>query len=97
MTRRIPEAELIAPTLMLLYDEPNGEATTSKLIYLLEHYFLPGGEDTEILADRVDSKFSQKVRNLKSHRTLEKSGLAEHIEDGFRITTKEHEFVESLA
>ena len=94
MIRRIPESGLIGPTLLLLYDEPNGEATTSKLIYLLEHYFLPGGEDAEILEGRSDSKFSQKVSAIsKAIRRLEKSGLAEHMEDGFRITVKGRAFV----
>jgi hypothetical protein len=79
MIRRIPEAELIAPTLLLLYDAPNGELTTSKLIYLLEHYFLPGGEDAEILEGRSDSKFSQKVRNLKSHNAYPVGSAANNI------------------
>ena len=32
----------------------------------------PSGEDTKQLKGRSDDKFSQKVRNLKSHRKLEK-------------------------
>ncbi|WP_181881903.1 hypothetical protein [Helicobacter sp. MIT 14-3879] len=31
----------------------------------------PDGEDLAILKDRNDDKFSQKVRNLKSHNTLQ--------------------------
>jgi len=30
----------------------------------------PSGEDLEILHDRNDDKFSQKVRNIKSHDTI---------------------------
>ena len=30
----------------------------------------PSGEDLEILDNRCDDKFSQKVRNIKSHNTL---------------------------
>ncbi len=30
----------------------------------------PSGEDLQILQDRNDDKFSQKVRNIKSHDTL---------------------------
>jgi hypothetical protein len=96
MVRRIAEPELIVPTLMLLYESPNGEMKTTDLISSLMHYFLPGGEDTEILDNRNDTKFSQKVRNLKSHKTLEKADLAEHTADGFRITAKGRLLVESL-
>ena len=32
---------------------------------------IPSGEDLERLSNRSDDKFSQKVRNLKSHKTLE--------------------------
>lgn len=94
--RRIPEAELVLPTLMLLHDAPNGEMTTTELIRQLEYHFLPDGEDAAILADRTDTKFSQKVRNLKSHKTLSKAGLAEEIPNGFRVTEKGRIFVESF-
>ena len=36
------------------------------------------GEDLSILKNRKDDKFSQIVRNLKSHDTLEKSGFAKY-------------------
>ena len=35
----------------------------------------PNGEDKIILINRTDDKFSQKVRNLKSHKTLEKKNM----------------------
>ena len=93
---RIPEAELVLPTLTLLYDAPNGEMTTTELIRQLEYYFLPEGEDAQILADRMDTRFSQKVRNLKSHKTLFRAGLADEIHNGFRITAKGRAFVETF-
>jgi predicted HNH restriction endonuclease len=42
----------------------------------LERLLKPEGQDAEILTGRNDTYFSQKVRNLVSHRTLEKKGLA---------------------
>ena len=96
MNRRISEPELVIPTLELLYDAPNGELSTEEIIRELEEYFLPGEEDAEILRNRSDSKFTQKVRNLKSHKTLERSGYAEHTSRGFRITAKGRELVESF-
>jgi Mrr N-terminal domain len=96
MSKRIAEAELIIPTLELLDAAPNGEMQTTDIIEALEKAFSPKGEDSEILEGRHDTKFSQKVRNLKSHKTLLKAGLAEEIEDGFRITEKGRALVKSL-
>lgn len=56
----------------------------------LEAHFQPEGKDAEILDGRNDSHFSQKVRNLISHRTSSRSmfkmGYAEYVNDGIRIT-----------
>jgi len=43
-------------------------------------------QDLEILANRNDDKFSQKVRNLKSHDTLEQRGLAIFVDGRYYIT-----------
>jgi len=96
MKDRIPESDLIIPTLEILDKSPNGEARTTEIIQKLEERFGPEGEDSEILEGRQDTKFSQKVRNLKSHKTLENAGLAEHIYRGFRITTKGRKLVASF-
>jgi DNA end-binding protein Ku len=45
--------------------------------------------DATILADRNDDKFSQKVRNLKSHETLEKRGIATFKLRLYHITPEE--------
>ena len=83
---RIKERELVIPTLEILSESPNGEATTTDIIAELKNRFNPTGEDAEILEGRNDTKFTQIVRNLKSHKTLVKEGLAEEIHEGFRIT-----------
>ncbi|MDE7266553.1 MAG: hypothetical protein K2N89_03715 [Lachnospiraceae bacterium] len=43
---------------------------TSELIKETRKIMKPDGEDLEILDGRNDDKFSQKVRNLKSHNTI---------------------------
>ena len=60
--------------------------TTSELIGRLTDLLNPTGEDTKILAGRKDTKFSQKVRNLKAHKTLLTRSLAVHEKSGFSIT-----------
>jgi hypothetical protein len=51
----------------------------------------------EVLAGPADSKFSQLVRNLKSHKTTKTRfiypGYAESIPNGFRITERGRDFV----
>jgi hypothetical protein len=93
---RIPEPELVIPTLELLYNAPDGEMDTSDIIIALVRMFEPQGEDNEILDKRSDTKFTQKVRNLKSHKTLLKAGLATHTYRGFKITAAGRRLVESL-
>ena len=96
MPERILEPELVIPTLELLDAAPDGELKTTQIIARLQEMFAPEGEDNEILEGRHDTKFSQKVRNLKSHKTLEKAGLAEAIYRGFRITAAGRRLVKSL-
>ena len=80
---RIPEKELYIPALRYLRDNPEGLKTV-QLIKLLTDELKPTGEDAKILANREDTKFSQKVRNLTSHRALVGRGLAEY-DDATRI------------
>ena len=63
---RIEEKTLILPTLYII--KRDGAVSTTDLIAELTAVFNPTGEDAAILAGRKDTKFSQKVRNLKSHR-----------------------------
>jgi hypothetical protein len=69
------EPDLIIPALEIIAARPNG-ISTSELLRLLRRQLKPSGDDLEILANRSDDKFSQKVRNLNSHGTLEKRRLA---------------------
>lgn len=68
------EPELVVPTLELLAKHPGG-LTTTDIIKGLTDVLKPDGADAEILANRRDSHFSQKVRNLVSHRTMQRGDL----------------------
>ena len=98
--RRITETDLILPALRLAAARTNGEITTSTLIDELVTLFNPTGRDAEILADRNDTYFSQKVRNLVSHRKQPRSfvtnGYAEYSDGGIRITQKGRQLLTEL-
>lgn len=97
---RISENELILPALMLLADAEAG-LTTTQLIAGLAELLHPSGPDLEILAGRSDTRFSQKVRNLTSHRTLSNLGLATRAFGGrnvpYIITDQGRELYEAHA
>jgi hypothetical protein len=90
MAGRVRERNLIIPALRAAAARPGGVISTSDLIADLEAEFQPEGRDAEILADRQDSYFTQKVRNLVSHReastSMFKHGYAEYTGNGIRIT-----------
>jgi hypothetical protein len=83
--------------LLVMAMRPSGEISTSDLIAELPNYIHVPDETQGALAGRADNKFSQLVRNLKSHKTAKTNfiyqGYAESIPDGFRITAKGREFV----
>lgn len=67
------ERQLVLPALALLDANPAG-LTTTDLIRELTAIFKPDGRDAELSANRNDTRFSQKVRNLVSHETLLRPG-----------------------
>ncbi|SFO77769.1 hypothetical protein SAMN04488056_112162 [Cohaesibacter marisflavi] len=83
--RLISEADLLLPTLKLLNGEKDGFLSTSDLIVQLEKEMHPIGHDLEILEGRKDSHFSQKVRNMVSHKESPNNiinlGFAEYDEE----------------
>lgn len=87
------EKELILPTLKLLRESKDG-LDTSQIIEALTTILKPTGHDAEIIQGRNDTYFSQKVRNLKSHDTLETKGLATYEDGMFRITPKGLVYIE---
>lgn len=90
---RITEKELVLPALYAIHDA-GGKMSTSDLQKVLGDLLKPTGPDAEILSGRRDTKFSQKVRNLKSHDTLTREGLAEDTLNGFSITNKGRDLVQ---
>ena len=91
-TVRIAETDLV-PHVLRLLDAPEHRTTglgVGELDRLLRDILHPTGQDLAWLEGRYDDRFSQKVRNLHCHRTLEKPGLAEFAsgesgEDGGRF------------
>lgn len=73
---RISENQLILPALYLMDISPHKSITTTAMKEALIDIFKPTGEDNEIIQDRNDTFFTQKVRNLKSHDTLKNLGFA---------------------
>lgn len=88
---RISEKELILPSLLVMSNKENGEITTTELIRELEELIEVGEEDNGIIFGRNDTYFSQKVRNLKSHKTLERKDFATYENGKYKITEKGEE------
>lgn len=84
----VTESELVLPALWVMSQNKDGRISTTSLRRELTRIIQPIGVDAEILAGRSDNHFSQKVRNLKSHKTLEQYGYAVRDGRGFRITKK---------
>lgn len=84
----VTESELVLAALWIMSRCKEGRISTTALRRELTKIIQPTGIDAEILAGRSDSHFSQKVRNLKSHKTLEQDGYAIRDGRGFRITKK---------
>jgi hypothetical protein len=75
---RTKEADLIDPTLALIakYGDPEYGLEISVLAKKLRELIKPSSEDLLPLKGRTDDRLSQVIRNLVSHRTLEKRNLA---------------------
>lgn len=99
---RIREKDLAVPALQAAAAKGSGFISTTDLIAALEDDFQPVGDDAEILEGRQDSKFSQIVRNLVSHRDSPTSifakGYAEYVDEekGIRITDLGREFLRQV-
>ena len=83
MANRTSERELIEPALRLLAEPQNLHRglATEDLAKRLRQAAVPTAEDLQILPSRKDDRLSQVIRNLISHRTLEKRGLATYTKD----------------
>ena len=75
---RTKESDLIDPALALIakYGDEELGLEISVLAKKLRQIITPTAEDLLPLKGRKDDRLSQVIRNLVSHRTLEKQGLA---------------------
>lgn len=101
-TVRFHESDLYIPTLRIANTAAGGFISTSDLIENLEAIFNIAGEDAKILDGRSDTKFSQIVRNMVSHRDSPKNfikkGFAEYDSSrkGIQITVKGRKLLTSI-
>lgn len=90
-------ADLWKYALLIMSVRPNREISTTDLINEMPNYVHLSEEHAAANASRKDSKFSQIVRNLKSHKTSKTNfiyqGFADDVPGGFRITDKGLDFV----
>ncbi len=97
MDERITERDLVLPALWCMSRKVDQYISTTELMKCLREVMQPTGEDLDILTGRNDDKFSQKVRNLRSHKTLEKLRFAEYKSRGsngfWRITEAGRRFL----
>ncbi len=83
--------------LLAMSVQSGGRITTASLIDALPDYIALSDDHRATNESRKDSKFSQIVRNLKSHKTSKSNfiyqGYAMDMPGGFQITSKGFEFV----
>lgn len=83
--------------LLVLSVQSDGEMKTSAMIEALPDYIALSDEHLAMNESRKDSKFSQIVRNLKSHKNSKSNfiyqGYAQDTRGGFKITRKGLDFV----
>ena len=96
MAKIITESDLVLPSLRALLLREDEGLSTSALMGLLREAMKPEGDDLEPLEGRNDDKFSQKVRNLKSHDRLEREDLAIYVDGTYYITEIGKDFVEKF-
>jgi len=82
----LSENQLVVPALLAMLNSPDGSILTSDLIDHISGQFALDNQDLSPLLNRNDEKYTQIVRNLKSHKTFVKKGFAVEFEGGFRIT-----------
>ena len=85
------ERDLVLPALKLISESQEGLNTT-ELKDRLRSTLKPCGHDLDILQGRNDDVFSQKVRNLISHKTLNK--YVDIVNDKYHINKDGLEFIE---
>ena len=77
------ERDLLLPALQALAESERADIglSTKELAQTLRRKIVPTAKDMEKLPSRNDDRLSQVIRNLISHRTLERKGLAIYHKD----------------
>ncbi|MDP2354490.1 MAG: hypothetical protein Q8M31_00285 [Beijerinckiaceae bacterium] len=88
---RISEIEISRAVMMILADEPGGEATMGRLKELIPSYVTLSEADCVQSTTRPNEElWEQQVRNITSHWQTEgniiNDGYVERVEGGLRIT-----------
>ena len=84
---KVNDYNLIAPAVNTIYSQNAHFVSTSKLIDKLRKNSSIPNEEKEILKNRSDDKFSQKIRNLISHKVLENYNLAASSKNQIELTS----------
>lgn len=74
---RIGEADIAQDVIAIIESQPDRQISTTQLIEELRRRVPLGEGDQAILANRNDDRFSQIVRNIKSHRKSKGNLIAE--------------------
>lgn len=96
------EATIRKEALKDLIKSPGQTLTTSQLISKLSKRLAPTGKDASIAVNRSDTYFSQKVRNLVSHRNqstgLQARGLADYdaVSESWTLTKSGRSYAATL-
>lgn len=80
------ESDLVLPSLREMEHRGDDGISTAELITVLRDTLAPKGSDLTLLAGRQDDRFSQKVRNLKSHDRFTREHLAVFRDRKYFIT-----------
>jgi len=81
----LSENQLVVPALIAMY-KAGGSIQTTDLIITIASELTLDDVDLQPLLNRNDEKYTQIVRNLKSHKTLSDLNYAIEIDGGFRLT-----------
>lgn len=93
---RISEGDMVLPALEALSQHEGKGLTTTDLISILRDVLKPTGQDIIISPHRNDDYFSEKVRNLRSHRKLEKLKVATFDGERYHISAVGKGFVSKI-
>lgn len=75
----------------------NGDSTSEEIIDILRKQFNPDGHDAETISGRKDDYFSQKVRNIKSHSSLNDYVEYKSKKEGWCLKAEGYKFLNDNA